>query len=294
MRIFVIGATGVLGRALVPRLKRAHYDVRALVRSVEQAHKLQASGIETTVGDILQEETQQRLPEMVKGCEAVIHIATAIPSNPYDLSARNWEMTTRLRTEGTRHLLTATLQAGAARYIQQSIALAYPDSGDTWLDEDQPFDTSKARAAICAPIAEMEQMVRAVPVDRLQWSILRGGLFVGPGTGQVKLLERLRAGQVEIPGKGQNFLSPIHVADMAEAIALTLEHASSGSIYHIVNQPLRYGDYITGLADRLHLSHPPYNASLPEAPSYRCSNQRAREQLGWQPQHTIWPGEPSW
>lgn len=294
MRIFVIGATGVLGRALMPRLQQAHHDIRTLVRSAEQARILQAVGIEATVGEILQAETQQHLPEMVKGCEAVIHIATAIPANPYDLSAGNWEMTSRLRTEGTRHLLAASLQAGAARYIQQSITLAYPDSGDAWLDEDQSFDTSPARAAICAPIMEMEQMVRAVPVNRLQWSILRGGLFVGPGTGQEKVLERLRAGQVEIPGKGQNFLSPIHVADMAEAIALTLEHAPSGSIYHIVDQPLRYGDYITGLADRLHLPHPPYNASLPEAPSYRCRNQHAREQLGWQPQHTIWPGEPSW
>jgi nucleoside-diphosphate-sugar epimerase len=294
MRLFVIGATGVLGRALMPRLQQAHHDIRVLVRSAEQAHKLQAVGIEARAGDILQAETQQRLPAMVKGCEAVIHIATAIPSNPYDLSAMNWEMTTRLRTEGTRHLLTATLQAGAVRYVQQSITLAYLDGGDAWLDEDQPFDTSPARAAICAPIAEMEQMVRAVPVDRLQWSILRGGLFVGPGTGQVKLLERLRAGQVEIPGQGQNFLSPIHVVDMAEAIALTLEHAPSGSIYHIVDQPLRNGDYLTGLADRLHLPHPPYNTSLPEAPSYRCSNQHAREQLAWQPRHTIWPGKPSW
>ncbi|GHO85653.1 NAD-dependent epimerase/dehydratase family protein [Dictyobacter formicarum] len=294
MRIFVIGATGVLGRVLMPRLQQAHHDIRTLVRSSEQAQRLQAVGIEATVGELLQAETQQRLPELIKGCEAVIHIATAIPSNPYDLSAGNWETTTRLRTEGTRHLLASSLQAGAARYIQQSITMAYTDGGDAWLDEDQPFDTSLARAAICGPIVEMERMVRAVPAGRLQWSILRGGLFVGPGTGQEKLLERLRAGQVEIPGQGQNFLSPIHVADMAEAIALTLEHASGGSIYHIVDQPLRYGDYITGLADRLHLSYPPYNASLPEAPSYRCGNQHAREQLGWQPQHTIWPGSPSW
>jgi nucleoside-diphosphate-sugar epimerase len=292
MRIFIIGATGVLGRALLPRLQQAHHEIRTLVRSAEQARTLQAVGIEATVGEILQAEAQQRLPEQVKGCEAVIHIATAIPANFSAPGA--WETNTRLRTEGTRHLLDAALQVGAARYIQQSITLAYPDCGDAWLDEDQPFDTNPARAAICGPVIEMERMVRAVPPDHLQWSILRGGLFVGQTTGQEALLERLRAGEVEIPGKGQNFLSPIHVADMAEAIALTLERASGGSIYHIVDQPLRYGDYIMGLADRLHLSHPPYNALLPEAPSYRCSNQRAREQLGWQPQHSIWPGEPSW
>ena len=272
--------------------RRAHHDIHTLVRSWQQAQVLQAANIVATVGEVLQAETQQHLPALVKGCEAVIHIATAIPSNPAAPGA--WETNTRLRTEGTRSLLDAALQAGATRYIQQSIVMAYPDRGDAWLDEDQSLDTTPARATICGPVIEMERMVRAVPPDRLRWSMLRGGLFVGPGTGQETLLERLRAGQVEIPGKGQNFLSPIHVADMAEAMALTLEHAPGGSIYQIVDQPLRYGDYITMLADRLHLPHPLYNASLPEAPSYHCSNQRAREQLGWLPRHSIWPGEQSW
>jgi 2-alkyl-3-oxoalkanoate reductase len=292
MHIFVLGATGVLGRALLPRLQQAHHDIHTLVRSGEQAQALRAVGVVATVGEVLRAETHQHLPTLVKGCEAVIHIATAIPSNPSAPGA--WETNTRLRTKGTRHLLAAALQVGATCYIQQSITLAYPDSGDAWLDEDQPLDTSPARATICGPVIEMERMVRDVPPDRLRWSILRGGLFVGPGTGQEKLLTRLRAGQVEIPGKGQNFLSPIHVADMAEAIAISLERAPGGSIYQVVDQPLRYRDYLTTLADRLHLPHPPYNASLPEAPSYRCSNQRVREQLGWQPRHSIWPGEPSW
>ncbi len=82
MRIFVIGATGVLGRALLPRLQQAQHDIHTLVRSSQQAQVLQAAGIVATVGELLQAETQQQLPELVKGCEAVIHIATAIPFNP--------------------------------------------------------------------------------------------------------------------------------------------------------------------------------------------------------------------
>lgn len=292
MRIFVFGATGVLGRALLPCLKLARHDIRALARTSQQAQALEAAGIEAIVGDGLQAETQQHLPELIKGCEAVIHIATAIPANLSVPGA--WEVTTRLRIEGTRVLLDAALQAGATCYLQQSIVMAYPDSGDAWLDEDQPLDTAQARPWISGAVIEMEEMVRAVPPDRLRWIILRGGQYVGPGTGQEKLLALLRKGQVEIPGNGQRFLSPIHVADMAEAIALALEHAPGGSIYQIVDQPLRYRDYLTGLADRLHLPHPSYNASLPEEPSFRCSNQRAQEQLGWHPQHSIWPDEPSW
>lgn len=291
MHIFVFGATGVLGRALLPRLKAAHHDIRALSRSAQEAQALEAAGIEAIVGDGLQAETQQQLPELIKGCETVIHMATAVPANLSDPHA--WETTNRLRTIGTRVLLAASQQAGASCYIQQSIVMAYPDSGDAWLDEDQPLDIAQARPWSGAVI-EMEGMVRAVPPDRLRWIILRGGQYVGPGTGQVKLIESLRKGQVEIPGKGQRFLSLVHVADMAEAIVLALSHAEAGSIYQIVDQPLRYRDYLTGLADRLHLPHPAYNASFPEDPSFRCSNQRAQEQLGWHPQHSIWPDEPSW
>ncbi|HET8846004.1 MAG TPA: NAD(P)-dependent oxidoreductase [Ktedonobacteraceae bacterium] len=292
MRIFVLGATGVLGRALLPHLMSARHDIRALVRSMSQVQALEAAGIEAVVGDGLQAETQQNLPELMKGCEAVIHIATAIPANLSEPGA--WEATTRLRTEGTKVLLDAALQAGATCYLQQSIVMAYPDGGDAWLDEDQPLDTARARPWISDAVIEMEQIVRAVPSDRLRWIILRGGQYVGPGTGQEKLIELLRKGQIEIPGNGQRFLSPVHVEDMAEAIALAVEHALGGSIYHIVDQPLRYRDYLIGLADRLHLSRPPYNTPLPEEPSFRCSNQRAQEQLGWHPQHSIWPDEPSW
>lgn len=292
MRIFIIGATGVLGRVLLPRLQEARHEIHTLVRSQSQAQVLQNAGMVVTVGEVLQAETQQQLPDMVQGCDAVIHIATAIPANLADPNA--WEANTRLRTEVTRSLLAAALQSGASRYLQQSIVMAYPDSGDAWLDEDQPLDTTPARATICSPVIEMEQMVRDVPLDRLQWSILRGGLFVGAGTGQEKLLQRLRSGQIEIPGQGQNFLSPIHVVDMADAFVRALEYAPGGLTYNVVAQPLRYRDYITTLADRLCIAHPVYNASLPEEPSYRCSNQRLREQLGWQPLHSIFPGDPSW
>ncbi|GLV53871.1 nucleoside-diphosphate sugar epimerase [Dictyobacter sp. S3.2.2.5] len=292
MRIFIIGATGVLGRALLPRLREVEHEIHALVRSDVQAQVLREAGIEATVGEVLEAETQQRLPELMRGCDAVVHIATAIPANMADPDA--WKANTHLRTEGTRSLLDAALRAGAQRYLQQSIVMAYPDSGDAWLDEDQPLDTTPARALVCAPVIEMEHMVRAVPPDQLQWSILRGGLFVGAGTGQEKLLERLRNGQVQIPGQGQNFLSPIHVADMADAFVRALEQAPGGTTYNVVAEPLRYRDYITTLADRLHVSRPAYNTALPEEPSYRCSNQRLREQLGWQPQHGIFPGDPGW
>lgn len=224
---------------------------------------------------------------MLAGCDAAIHIATAIPR---DFAAPGaWDANTRLRTDGTRRLLDATLAAGVPRYIQQSIVMAYADGGDDWLDENTPFDPSPAHAGTVAPVREMEAMVREAASDKLVWCILRGGQFVGPGTMQDDLVARVRAGQASVAGNGSNFISPIHVGDMATAVVAALEQASAGSICNIVDTPLRNGEYMDGLADRLGVAHPPRDPLLPLPPSYRCTNQAARETLGWRPTHSIWP-----
>src|SRR5947209_13336979 len=132
MRVFVVGATGVLGRALVPLLLARGHAVRALARSPERARPLAEAGTDVVPGDLLEPELATRLPGLLAGCQAVIHAATAIPRDAAAPGA--WDATTRLRTEGTRRLLDAALATGAGRYLQQSIVMAYPDGGDRWLD----------------------------------------------------------------------------------------------------------------------------------------------------------------
>ncbi len=285
MRVFIVGATGVLGRALLPLLWEQGHTVRALVR--DRATLPVADDIEALRGDLLDASIAATLPEMLAGCDAAIHIATAIPRNPTAPDA--WRANTRLRTEGTRRLLDGALAAGVPRYIQQSIVMAYPDGGDRWLDESTPLDNSPARAALVAPLIAMEGMIRKVPAAQLQWCILRGGTFVGPGTAQDDQVVWLRKKMVAIPGDGRNFISPVHVADMAAAVAAALMRASGATTFNIVDTPLRYSEYVDGLADRLGVRHPPRVAGLPTSPSYRCSNQAAREALGWAPTHSIWP-----
>src|SRR5579885_3611212 len=165
MRVFIVGATGVLGRALIPRLLKQGHTVRALVRSLERAADLADLGVDLRTGDLLDPGLEGRLPAMLAGCEAVVHAATAIPADPSAPHA--WETNTRLRTEGTRRLLDAALASGAGRYLQQSIVMAYADGGDRWLSEDWPLDTSPQRAAVSVPVATMEGMVRAVEPGRL-------------------------------------------------------------------------------------------------------------------------------
>lgn len=287
MKIFIAGATGVLGRALLPLLIQKGYIVRALARTLEKEHALELAGVEAVQGDLLAQETVDKLPDIIKGCDAVLHLATAIPRDRTVPGA--WEINTRLRTEGTRALLQASLATGVRRYIQQSIVMYYVDGGDQWLDEKTPMDSSPARASSSGPVIAMEDMVRDVAPEQLQWCILRGGSFVGPETMQDDLISALRAGQLVVPCDGRNFISLINVADMATAVLAALEKAPAGSVFNIVDEPVRNGDYLDQLARMLNLPPPPRDPSQPCPPSYRCSNQAARTVLGWQPIRGIWP-----
>jgi nucleoside-diphosphate-sugar epimerase len=283
MKIFIAGTTGLLGRSLIPLLIQKGYIVRGLVRTAEKARALELAGVEAVRGDLLARETVEQLPELIRGCNAVVHIATAIPRADSLEAKQAWETTGRLRTEGTQALLQASLATGVQRYIQQSITMAYPDSADAWLDETTPLDAARTY------INKMEDLIRSLSPDQLQWCILRGGSFVGPETAQEQQIQQLRAGQLVVPGDGQNYISPVHVCDMAQAISLALECAPAGSTFNIVDEPLRNGAYLDQLADQLEVARPARQTDKPNPPSQRCSNKAAREVLGWTTRHSIWP-----
>jgi nucleoside-diphosphate-sugar epimerase len=281
MKVFVAGATGVLGRVLVPQLLAAGHDLRAIARRVPTG--VQPAGVEFIEANLLSDD----LVECVSGCDAVVHIATAIPHDPSAQGA--WDGTAQLRTVGTRRLLDAALACGVRRYLQQSIVMAYRDGGDAWLDETAPLDESADRAAICQPVLAMEKMVREVQRERLVSTILRGGSFVGAGTGEIGLVERLKDGELVVAGDGSNYVSPVNVSDMASALVAALLHAPAGSTFNIVDQPLRYRDYVDAVADMIGASRPRRKAELLLPPSWRCTNQAAKTVLGWIPRGRIWP-----
>ncbi|GAC1390194.1 MAG: NAD(P)-dependent oxidoreductase [Ktedonobacteraceae bacterium] len=287
MRIFVVGATGVLGRALLPLLQQQGHTVRTLVRSDEQVQALQRAGIDAKHGDLLSQEIEPRLLDTLEGCDAAVHIATAIPRNMSAPGA--WDVNTRLRVEGTQRLLQASLAVGVKHYIQQSIVMAYPDGGDAWIYENTPLDASPQRASICAPVIDMEDLIRDIAHEQLHWCILRGGNFVGSETAQDSLIATVRTGKSVVPCDGKNFLSLIHVADMADAISKALLHAPSGTIFNIVDEPIRNGDYLDRLAHLVGAPRPQRDATQPCPPSQRCSNQAAQTILGWKPVYGIWP-----
>jgi nucleoside-diphosphate-sugar epimerase len=281
MTVLVAGATGVLGRALIPLLVADQHRVLAIARNASNADL--PAGVEAIDVNLLEDD----LLELVHGCNAVIHIANATPSEPSAFGA--WNTTAWLRTEGMRRLLNATLASRVRRYVQQSTVMAYRDGGDAWLDEAAPLDDSPERAAICGPVIAMEEMIREVRPQVLAWTILRGGSFVGGGVGENTLIDQLRAGDATVAGDGSNYVSLITEADMASAVAAALESAPAGSTFNIVDEPLQYGDYVDALSDLIGVTRPRRAAELRLPPSWRCTNRAALATLGWMPRERIWP-----
>lgn len=281
MQITIVGATGVLGRSLIPMLTAlaGRYDVRILARSPERAAALFGDTVEILKGDLLDADAEQNLGTLLRGSEAVLHLATAIPSDPNAPGA--WDANTRLRTVGTRRLLDAALEAGARYYVQQSIVMAYPDMGDAWIDERVPFDPGRT------VLLEMEGMVRALP-DSVRWCILRGGIFVGRDTFQDGTIARLRAGQEPIPCDGQSYMPYVHVDDVARAVVAALDRTAQG-VYNVADEPVRQGEYLERLASRVGAPAPRHDADAPCPPSQRVSSAAAQRDLGWTPVSGIYP-----
>ena len=112
---------------------------------------------------------------------------------------------------------------------------------------------------------------------------------MGVGTSQSALIEALRTGHFVVPGDGSNYCSFVNVADMASAVVASLENAPAGSTFNIVDEPLRYGDYVDAVADLIGVARPARAATLPLPPSWRCTNRAAQAVLGWMPRRRIWP-----
>ena len=277
--IAVLGANGVYGRHLIPKLIARGHRVRALVRRPEAAGFAHACGAEVRVADIFDEAS---LYAALQGCDLGINVATSLPgpSGRGDFAAND-----KLRREGTPSWVSACTRANVTRTIQQSIAMVHATGSDEWADEESsPASASGSPlgSAIAAALA-MEGAARAGSSDCL---ILRGGLFYGPGTGfDEDWFARAHAGKLRLPEDGQAYVSLVHISDMVEATALAVERwPGARTLLVCEDAPARWRDvfsYVATLAG----SAEPMPGGPARFPSYRVRNTRARDLLGWQPQY---------
>lgn len=286
MRVFVAGATGVLGRRVVPLLVAAGHDVAGLARSAEKAAALRAQGATAVIVDLFDPAA---LKEAVQGCDAVVNLATHIPPLTRAAVPGAWDENERIRTEGSRNLVDAALAAGATRYVQESIAFVYPDRGDEWLDEEVPLDATPFSVAVRAAEAQAQRATDEGTVG----VVLRFGQFQAPdATHSRSQVAMARTGLHPLPGAPGGYAATIHIDDAARAVVAAL--AAPAGAYNVVDdQPLtrtQIGEAFTAAVGRRRVLSPPAVALKVAGPSasllarsQRVSNRRFKQATGWAP-----------
>jgi nucleoside-diphosphate-sugar epimerase len=182
MRVFVAGATGVIGRALLPLLTREGHEVVGMTRSQERAALIRELGAEPAVADAFDADGLREAVAAARP-EAVIHELTDIPrSIDPKRFAEQFERNNRLRREGTRNLMAAARAAGARRVVAQSIAFAYAPKGGGLRVEQDPLalDAGGPWGETVGAVAELERAVTGA--GEVEGVVLRYGYFYGPGT----------------------------------------------------------------------------------------------------------------
>ncbi len=302
MRVFVAGATGAIGRQLVPRLVAAGHEVHGMTRSESKRAMLSGLGAVPVVADAL---APDQVAEAVGRArpDVIVHQLTAI--GPIDLRRfeRSFTATNRLRTDGTDYLLSAGQAVGVRRFVAQSHIAAYARTGSAVKTEEDPYDPSPVREmrANLVAIRHLEEAVLGA-----RWTegvVLRYGWFYGPGTSlapdgdQFELVRRRR---FPLVGDGGAVWSFIHVADAAEATVAAVEHGSRG-IYNVVDdEPAPVAEWLPALAQTLGARRPlrvprfigrlvagePAVVMMTELRG--VSNAKAKRELAWRPAHPSW------
>jgi nucleoside-diphosphate-sugar epimerase len=302
LKVFVAGASGVIGRPLVQMLHRAGHAVRGMTRSPERAEALRAMGVEAVICDALDAGALRSAVVEAKP-DVVVHQLTQIP-RVLDLRRYRVQLVgnDRLRSEGTRHLVSATLAAGAHRLVAQSVAFAYAPTGPRVVTEEAPlyWDAPAFFQRSVRALAELEQLV--TQTAGLHGVVLRYGYFYGPGTHFASdggTAEAVRHRRYPIVGAGAGVFSFIHVEDAAAATVAAL--AAPPGAYNIVDDepaPLRewLPVYAAALGAPPPRGVPRWLARLVLGAGpvgwvdtlRGASNEKVKRALGWHPRYPSW------
>jgi 2-alkyl-3-oxoalkanoate reductase len=309
MIIFVAGATGAVGRRLVPMLLEQGHEVVATTRTPAKADGLRELGAMPIVADALDRDA---VFGAVLGAQpdVIVHQMTALTTDP-DMKHfdRMFAQTNRLRTEATRHLLDAGAQADVRRVITQSFTgWTFAREGGAIKDEDAPLDPvpPQAQRESLAAIRALEQMVTAAPrTHGIEGVVLRYGGFYGPGTGVAReggeIVDMLRRRKFPVVGDGGGIWSFTHIDDAAGGVLAALEPGRPQGIFQIVDdEPASAGEWLPALSAAVG-AKPPRRvpawlgrlaagevAVSMMTTSRGASNAKAKRTLGWTPQWPTW------
>jgi nucleoside-diphosphate-sugar epimerase len=305
MKILVAGATGAMGKQLLPRLAAEGHDVTGITRSEGKLDAIRSLGARGVVADVLDPDEVARVVAEAEP-EVIIHELTAL-NRPFDVRHfdRTFEETNRLRTEATDHLLAAGRAAGVKRFIAQSYAgWPFARTGGPVKSEDDPLDPTPPDG-MRQSFDAIRYLERAVTgADWTEGIVLRYGGFYGPGTSlsaeggeQVK---QIRERKFPVVGDGGGIWSFVQIEDAADATVAAVTRGRRG-IYNIVDDdPAPVAEWLPAAANAVGAKPPRHvprwlgrlvagEVGVVMMTEVRgASNEKAKRELGWQPRHASW------
>ena len=303
MRVFVAGASGVIGRPLVRRLTEAGHEVVGMTSHEAGTRAIEGSGGHAVVCDALDADALRETVGVARP-DVVVNELTKLPRD-YEarkLDERFYGPTNRIRTVGGGNLLAAAVDAGARRFLTQSIAFLYAPEGEMikyeygrpWTEAAPPFGDG-VRAMLSHEQAVLE-------AEAIEGVVLRYGWFYGPGTYYARegsIAQMVRKRRFPIVRGSDGLFSFIHIEDAAGATVTACERGDPG-IYNVVDdEPATVAEWLPAYAEALGAKRPwqfpGFIARLVGGTAARmviglrgASNTRARRALGWEPVYPSW------
>jgi nucleoside-diphosphate-sugar epimerase len=304
MKVFVAGATGAIGRQLVPRLVAGGHEVHGMTRRASKKAMLHDMGARPVVADALDPDQVAEAVTSVRP-DVVAHELTAISELDMRHFDRDFAATNRLRTEGTDNLLAAAHAVGVRRFVAQGVAAygAYARVGGPVKSEEDRLEQTPP-AGMRATLAAIRHLEDAVlGATWTEGIVLRYGVFYGPGTSLSlgeEQFELVRKHRFPLVGNGAGVWSFVHIADAADATVAAIEHGHRGAYNVVDDDPAPVDDWLPTLAEKLGAKPPMHvpkfvGRLLAGEPAVvmmtdvrGASNAKAKRELSWHPAHPSW------
>lgn len=293
MKVFVTGATGVLGRSAITALVADGHDVTGLARTDEKAQVVDDAGATSVRMNLFDPEG---LTESLAGYDAVCNLATHIPVGLSGVRPGAWRVNDRIRTEGSRIVAQAAKAAGVRRLVQESISFLYADGGDEWLTEESPLAVTR----VTEPVIVAESNAQEYGCSSRAAVILRFGNIVGDDALTRWRLVRARSGRAIGVGEPGGWTHVIHPADAGSAINAAI--SAPAGVYNVGAEPVQRVDLVNTFARVAGRSAGSFVPKVvmrlvrerlePLTRSQRISSALFHEVSGWKPKYDVF--DESW
>jgi nucleoside-diphosphate-sugar epimerase len=279
-RVLVTGASGTIGRRLVPALVAAGHQVRAMTRSDAAAQTAAAAGAEPACGDVTDPAS---LSAAVRGCQVVIHAAGRMGASP---SVKPF---LPVNVTGTRNMLAAAADAHVRRFIYLGAAMSLLGSPRPITGADETWPLQQPRCSgYAASKTRADHAVQAANGPQMATVVIRPGWVWGTADdpSAASIVQAVRAGQMRLIDGGRHRIVATHIDNLIHAVGLAIDHGVGGRGYYIFDDgSTTIRDFLTGLLQA-------HGLTLPEAsiPGPAAAGLARALDIGWR--ITRRPGDP--